>query len=31
MRAAESAWILADFPLERAALDAIADEAAQNA
>ena len=31
MRAAESAWIGADFPLERAALDAIADEAVQNA
>jgi poly(A) polymerase len=29
MRAAEAAWIAADFPLERAALDAIADEAAQ--
>jgi poly(A) polymerase len=29
MRAAEAAWIAADFPLERAALEAIADEAAQ--
>jgi poly(A) polymerase len=29
MRAAESAWIAADFPVERAVLDAIADEAAQ--
>ena len=29
MRAAEAAWIAADFPAERAAIDAIADEAAQ--
>ena len=29
MRAAEAAWIAADFPRERAAIDAIADEAAQ--
>ena len=31
MRAAEAAWIAADFPAERAAIDAIADEAVQNA
>jgi len=29
MRAAEAAWIAADFPSERAALEAIADEAAR--
>lgn len=31
MRAAEAAWIAADFPAERAALEAIADQAAQRA
>ncbi|HYA07302.1 MAG TPA: CCA tRNA nucleotidyltransferase, partial [Xanthobacteraceae bacterium] len=29
MRAAEAAWIAADFPSERTALDAIADRAAK--
>ena len=31
MRAAEAAWIAADFPADRAAIDAIAKEAAQHA
>ena len=31
MRAAEAAWIAADFPADRAALDAIADQAVQKA
>jgi poly(A) polymerase len=31
MRAAEAAWIAADFPTDRAALDAIAKDAAQRA
>jgi poly(A) polymerase len=31
MRAAEAAWIAADFPADRAAIDAIAREAAQRA
>ena len=31
MRAAEAAWIAADFPAERAALDAIADRVVQDA
>jgi len=30
LRAAEKAWIAADFPSDRAALEAIADQAAQN-
>ena len=30
MRAAEAAWIVADFPAERAALDAIADRVARD-
>jgi hypothetical protein len=29
MRSAESAWIAADFPLDRATLDSIADETAR--
>jgi hypothetical protein len=28
MRAAEQAWIAADFPSDKAAIDAIADQAA---
>jgi hypothetical protein len=31
MRAAEAAWIAADFPADRAAIDAIAKDAAQRA
>jgi poly(A) polymerase len=31
LRAAEQAWIDADFPPDRAAIDAIADRAAQQA